>query len=306
MGEARKQYSAYYVRRFCQSLLGVFILLYVAAVFISIYGILNPYECQFKNENKNSRNFQQSCIRPMISQNSFVDIRLYAGQRPSKHNYVPSSSILIWSILNHSIMESFDATVNFSIPSFVRLKNEVLYGQIALNEANSYGDPLKIGSHMDWNVQVVPLSLTVLRKSSNRNNLKNLLANTSTSQVDNKIDMAITSPPDNRIRNRQHWKYKIHPLIIRYVNLQDRVFEHEYLTHLSEYLDIRRIPPTLARVYAPIVWIDETAMVQSHFIEISDNISAPNITLKIQFRPMSSLYYAYKKMILMILKNALK
>jgi len=271
----------------CGSSIAASILIYLLFVAYVFQKIHSPKPCKYASYGPSSSNFLENCLSPIFEKATLVDYGLYIGAINSDSLFTSGSAKPVWSLRNVSIHDPFDSIIGIRVPEFARLKNRPVYGRFVICRTSGTSGILCSRS---WDIVAVPIFFTSLKVPSRRNRERDLL------NISTESDFGIDKNP------RQHWKYVGHPLIVRYVHLNNIILESTYVPYLEENLAYRTKPSFSSSsfreqyVYEPIIFIDEISLLRSQYAELSNDTSKPEIQMKLQYRPTSNILYGYKKM----------
>lgn len=230
----------------------------------------------------NSAEYRETCYEPLLRNGEKVQLSFVIGIPQKEETYQE-----VWKYSNYTL--GTDLVTEFFVPidSSVRLNGALLKGYLIINTS-----PLAFGYSERV---VVTVDLTLSREIRTNFERKNLL-----------MDLSDSKPQQNKINDSslkskvQHWKYAIEPLQIRTINLNDVVLESNFLPQLLHEVPARQVAEQL--YYEPIVFIDEFCIQSRSYLPMSRNTSTPNPKLKLKITPTSTLMFAFKKLLVEIMK----
>ncbi len=299
------------------------------------YQIIYPTECPHVNGSSAYR----QCFEPLIGADDRIDIHFFVGTGDAPGNRS------IWSAFNQSALDTFNVDFVVPIPPVVRTNAVQLNAWIVIEGGNktieewvvqneqvkpldvkeltlgihdtastiTEKDALPNKQHSILQVRTVPDPLkrmvvkhpiTLLHRPLSSSSTRNLLDSASViaEVVDNK---KITSQVQV-----QHWKYGLHPLVVRWVHFGNNALQSSRVDVLNLHLHTRRMPISgeASRVYQytyePLLYVDDLSLMRKDLLVMSENVSWPDPKLRFRFTPTSVAMHAYKSMMTNVMEMA--
>jgi len=292
---------------------GCMFFIWIACLVHTFVAVTYPEACSYP---RNTAQFASSCFEPLLEPSQRIDVLLYTG---SSKDYLHESSVLVWAARNQSVDEQVEAVVRVPVPSEVRTQGNFLNCWIVIaptlvtlptrsngevqgggaDEEQIRQDVLANERHQNYvNTRRIVLDhrLTALRPASDGGKQKrNLLQ----SQDDDASSPKQQHEEEEKMPLVQHWLYSYHALIIRYTHFGQTTLAHPFLPAVNQQLSTRYVRDVGGArnqaKYEPIVFVDDISLLKGHHVELSRNTSMPSPLIKIRFSPTSSVHFAFKK-----------
>lgn len=333
------------------------VLIWLCALFYTLFGIYYPTICPYNDiKTRFSDIYRNTCIEPLFSRNLNVDIELFVFKSPSIEDEVIRESIIsfkrnpIWRKVAHPLTESLEHTLNVTcIDMQVRSGEQYIVGYFAISPTSAVSidniENIKGSQHQMQSSSrrgsknnaaiIIPIKLTTRRNTPITIEQRQLL-NTDTNENSN-----LNTNIDNSNTYYQYWKYGRKPIVIKYLDLEEKIFPSDILPSLALRLSTRytrntyftndttgetlrinedetighrnNIFTAAQRKYDPVFFIDDATLLKSQSFRIgrepplnSRNSTPsppfPGIPLTIRYTSITPIFYGYKKMISETLK----
>lgn len=251
---------------------------WLSCVGYTIYSITFPAKCRLEN---NSKAFKSKCLEPHMLNGRLASAVFFTGVEG-----IDDTIVQMWEDREYRMGSSLSVEFVVQVPHAVRQVSAQLMGWLVLTPHDSKGNDL-----FDQRL-VLKIELSATKKIKQSSSpVRNLLADKSSTSE------SLGTSIDTEC---QHWKYGRDSLKIRTVDFQGITLKDPFLPELMHVLDTRFVNGQLH--YDPILFIDDVSMMSKSWIPFSQNISMPGPKLKLEIIPTSALVFAFKKLMLEILK----
>ena len=296
---------------------------WVCCLVYTCWNIVQPTECTHSID---SALYRSSCFAPLLDPSEHVDIKIYVGL-PNDANSL--SGELVWELQNHSVNKPVTASFHVPIPAPVRLESQFLNSWVVISPTEDVErNPVLTAEYSLSRRIITSHLLTTLRPLSSQSRERELLSDLSVHVPSDKLSSSSEKQYSGTSSMMgQHWKYGIHPMVIRYTHYGGRSLVSPFLSSLSYQLRSRyvraidkpdlgsgsgqnqkqqqreRVPPKspYQLVYEPIVFFDELSLLRGHLLEMSRDVSRPAPKMHLKFSPTSPLLFGFKRVMVLII-----
>lgn len=238
----------------------------------------------------------RACYEPLIHGNTLVSVEFFAstGSTARAIDRPGSNTRRLFKRERHTLSTPLSSSFEVRLDADIRVNGKKLFGYLNISsEERREVDDLH---RQQYHVILGPIELTKTMQSSNH------LWQQTRSLLDPSNSSAHPAGGTSSAM-RPHFKYLLHPLTIRYVDLSAgrgggrlRSPELPVLMHSlqAKYIQGER-GHRGSRVYEPLLYVDEVSLLSSHWREISSDVSQPSPIMTITIVPTSVYIFAFKK-----------